>query len=318
MKLDWSSIIYDEHFVKALPYLVRFHLGGDLEPKSFPQGFDFLHEGRPILTLLHTKERIDSQLFRSLAISALQREASAALIVSIRSFPFRIGFAPRDNECWTPIVSWGRNQFGAIASLNRGKLQDILPYAKYTVRKGSTTYGSGSALWSDIIGFANKGVRIGEFLGVNPVQARSKLIRDVEKCWKQAGKSTRSCYVGTDGWFHFFKRSASTNAISFGTTAQTAIRAMNESPQYHQTALQVVMGANLVDNCTIVHKRGPEDDNSIIAYELITRFRDCDLRATDETVSKLVKSSENQNWVPLGSFRHSKHTVLALGDSRWR
>jgi hypothetical protein len=160
---------------------VRFYLGGDLEPKPTDSGFDFVYEDRLILTLLHTRKRIDPYRFTTLATSALRGGAPAVLLATMWPSPFRIEFALRDNKCWTPIVSWGKSQFEAIASLNRAKMQDILPYANYTVRTGSSRWGSGSVLWSDIIGFTNRGIRIADLLGWNPVRARSKLIRDIDK-----------------------------------------------------------------------------------------------------------------------------------------
>lgn len=288
-----------------------------MQKESTKDGFDFYYAGRRVLKVQYTSEAIGPAQLDTFCHHVLRSEVGAGLIVGYQPSRFRVRLLPRDDHCWIPVVVWGRSQFSAIASLNRGMLGKSLPYRDYSPQRGSTNHGSGTALWSDIIDFVSLGFQVPQRLGMNPVQVRGILTRGVGACFTRAG--ARDCKyvknVGPDGWFHLFDKNASTSALDFGVRAHEEVQQYSKTtPWLAGTTFKVVSGANAIKSCE-VNRGGPYDD-SIIAYKLITKFRNYNLRATQRIITELKQSTTT--WKQFSNFRYyDGSTIKVYGHVKW-
>ena len=295
MQVDWNKFDY-ELFQKALPEIVRVYFGVDLEVEgSKEKTFILTYKGQKKLVVIHRPYRISFKELSELVLDIIKAEASAGLIVSGSPQDFGVRLLERTPGCWFPIAVWGRTQVDAIVSLNSELLARIVPFkVRAPHHVGSykfTSLGKGGVLWSDIVDFIQLGIDIGRKIGLNPEDARGRIIFDVDSCFRRVGglAATHWQKVGSDGWFHFCRDPNGPR------TVQLAIDAMNEvrriaatDPFYIQQVLKVVMGINEAKNVQL-DPGGPFDDDSIIAYLLLKeKYKQYDLRATQDAILNLV------------------------------
>lgn len=317
LEIDWSKTDYWENFVPSLSRIVRLYLGAELEEEKTQQITGFFHEGSKRLAFDHTDHRPTNQRVEAFTKKTLEQGFPAGLMISWLNSRFGVRLFQKEDGHYVPIVSWGRKQVSAIASLNRAKLEDILPYEEYRFKEMSSNYGDGSASWSDIIFFVALGNQIGTRLCVDPVDVRLQLNEDVDKCLAAAANHcTMSQKVTPDGWYHFFSTSSSQTAVDFGILAQEKLQILAAKPRYEKDQLKVVMGLNLVQSCRI-GPGGPYDDDSIIAFELINRFRKYNLRATDKTVANITDQSRS-DWIEFDTYSHDNGRRFKIcGHNKW-
>lgn len=153
-------------------------------------------------------------------------------------------------------------------------------------------------MWSDIVKFVQLGINIAQKIGLNPAEVRRQIVFDIDHCFHRAGGLTATYWqkVGADGWFHFYRDPTGPKAVQLAIDAMAQVRQIvNIKPLYNQQDLKVVMGINEVKNVQL-DPGGPIDDDSIIAYLLLKeRYKQYDLRATQNAVLNLVDKSQNIN-----------------------
>jgi hypothetical protein len=315
MRINWDSFDY-EKYVSALPQIVRLYLGDALKPKSSEGAIDFFYEDSVLLRVYPRIEAIGPETFKELA-GKLTKETSAGLIISYQDSPFRIHFFSKGPQCWVPVALWGWKQVQAIVQLNRQPLDGLVPTIDYNPKPGSSNFGTGTALWTDIVHFVSIGVQIGIRLGMNPVAAMKQIIRDVDHCFQHWNEGwTHEKKVGADGWYHFFGNDRGSNAVELGISVQNEIRAVLNRDFYSNTDLHLAMGANEVASCEL-DRGGPYDLDSIVAYKLITtkQFWKYDLRATQQIVSNRVDSTDARVWESMGSFSFNGVPLSVYGHT---
>lgn len=328
MQVDWKRLDY-EVFVRILPQITRLYFGQDLESERYPGDmFVLYHKGRNILAVVHRPYPTRFDELENLKQYIFKTEASAGLVVSPypQSFGFRL--FEREPGRWFPVAIWGRKQIGAIASVNSEPLAKIVPFRERAAKeRGSSTFtslGKGGVLWSDIVRFVELTCNIGEKIGLNPSNVRRHLVTRIDRCFRKAGglTATHRRKVGEDGWFHFYRSPNERVVVQLAIDSMADVqRVATNDPLYKNHELKVVMGINKAENVEI-GSGGPYDDDSIIAYYLLReRYKQYDIRATEDAVSNLVARAQRHHWLSydtLSYFGRRRMNVYGHVSSRVR
>lgn len=317
MRINWSLTGF-EGFVRALPKVITLYFGSGLKADRIDSGYEFHYGDGGLFHVEYTYGPISDQIFSNFTKTTLTSGASAGLIATWQNSPFRVRLLPSGAGCWIPIVSWGRKQMAAIAELNWDMLHELLQYSRHSPKEGSQDYGSGVAMWSDIVRFMSGGIQIGERLGVNPEDVKTAVLVDVHECF-QSASGNKFVYwdkVGPDGWYHFMTSSDVASFVDLASRIQTSLSQLpSQSSYYDNSIFRVVMAINAIQSCRIT-RGGPFDKDSGLAYELTRKHYDHVLRATESAHSRLAPQNA-KDWTKIDNFAYLGTTCDVYGHAEY-